>query len=106
MSRLKEAIKRGSPDSAIDYLALHDFISVMKEKLSQKRKEGRGGWYNDDECDVLELYNLLSEHFHKLAPEDDFIEAMDPHQLVDIANLAMFLYHRIITLKGCSHDTE
>lgn len=59
------------------------FAAAMKAKLAQARAKGRGGWDDPNRCQVSYLAQLLIEQLQK--PEADPI---------DVANLAMFLYHR------------
>ena len=75
-----------------DEEALYEFSKAMSEKLEQKRGEGRGGWWNDDQCGLGELLNLLHSHTAKLGTN---YATMDKHQLVDIANLAMMVWYRV-----------
>lgn len=75
--------------------ALSAFEKAMGEKLAQKRDEGRGGWYDPKRCKLKDLERLLLEHVEKYGSVDSGY--IDPHQLVDIANLAMFLWWRVQT---------
>jgi len=52
------------------------FAIVMKAKLAQARRKGRGGW---EDCDPAELSRMLREH----------VEKGDPR---DVANFCMFLW--------------
>lgn len=65
-----------SDDTAVDL-----FSEAMKEKLAQKREEGRGGWENKEVCSVGFLASLLHGHMRKGDP-------------VDIGNIAMMLWSR------------
>lgn len=64
-----------------DNLAVDRFAAAMKEKLAQKRAEGRGGWDNPDECSIEALSRMLIEHLGKGDP-------------VDIGNFAMMIHQR------------
>lgn len=63
-------------DKAVDL-----FADAMKVKLTQKRKEGRGGWWDDAFCNNPELSAMLREHVDKGDP-------------LDVGNLAMMLHQR------------
>lgn len=64
-----------------DDLAVDRFASAMKEKLARKRKEGREGWDDKEDCSDLWLSTLLREH----------VEKGDP---LDVGNFAMMLHQR------------
>lgn len=65
------------PDSlSVDY-----FADRMKEKLQDKRNEGKQGWHDPNQCSLKYLSKLLKEH----------IEKGDP---VDVANFCMMIYMR------------
>lgn len=49
----------------------------MDIKLTQKRKEGRGGWFRS-ECSETELIDMLHEHIQK-------------GDMVDVLNLAAMI---------------
>lgn len=61
-----------------DDIAVDRFAGMMKEKLAQKREQGRGGWDDPDQCTVELLNQLLIEHIPKGDP-------------VDVANFCMML---------------
>jgi hypothetical protein len=65
-----------------DDIAVDKFAAAMKKKLAQKRKEGRGGWDDPEQCSIDYLTQLFHEHVAKGDP-------------VDIGNFAMMLWHRI-----------
>lgn len=62
----------------LDELAVDNFALNMKQRLKEKRKEGRGGWHN---CSKEELTDLLTRSLEKGNP-------------VDIANFCAFLSMR------------
>lgn len=64
----------------IDEVGVDKLAECMKEKLAQKRHEGRGGWYTD-ECSQDILSDMLRQH----------VEKGDP---IDVANFCMMLYMR------------
>lgn len=66
---------------AIDTAAITMFTTDMAVRLAQKREEGRNGWWNPHTCSVKTLARMLQ----------DFIQR---GELLDAANLAMFLYCR------------
>ena len=65
-----------------DDVAVDQFAASMKNKLSKKRTEGRGGWDDPQECTVTYLAELLVDHCKKV------------NSAVDIANFAMMIWHR------------
>jgi hypothetical protein len=69
--------KQEHPDDA----AVNKFAVAMKEKLAQKRAEGRGGWDDPAQCSTQFLADLLLEHVCKGDP-------------LDVGNLAMMLWNR------------
>lgn len=64
-----------------DDLAVDRFAAAMKEKLGQKRDEGRFGWDDPALCTNEYLSELLRKH----------VEKGDP---VDVGNFAMMLHQR------------
>lgn len=60
-------------------------VAVIKEemgiKLSKKRRDGRGGWWNESICSVDLLRQLLEEHLTK-------------GDMIDVINLAAMIYAR------------
>lgn len=83
-TRIRSALSAQVQDVASphpDDLAVDRFALAMKEKLAQKRAEGRGGWDNPDECSVEWLSELLIRH----------IEKGDP---IDVGNFAMMIHQR------------
>lgn len=70
------ALPQHPDDEAVDR-----FAAALKQKLAQKRREGRGGWQNPDECKVGELADALMRHTFKGDP-------------VDVGNFAMMLHQR------------
>jgi hypothetical protein len=71
-------------DEVAAYLAPHKdneaveiFARAMKDKMAISRDKGRRGWQN---CSMSDLWAMLREH----------VEKGDP---VDIANIAMMLWH-------------
>lgn len=69
---------RADKASAVgDDIAVNKFANVMKDKLAQKRKEGRGGW---QDMSADELSAMLHNHVLKGDP-------------VDVANFCMMLWN-------------
>lgn len=64
-----------------DEMGVDRFSTAMRRKLTQKRKEGRGGWQFPDECPIEDLRTMLKEHIAK-------------GDSVDIANFAMMIWNR------------
>lgn len=60
---------------------VRDFAQAMQDKLDRKMEEGRGGWWNPEECTVQELKRLLFSHLEK-------------GDMVDIGNFAMMIWIR------------
>lgn len=54
---------------------------AMTQKLRKKREEGRGGWWNPDECSVEFLRECLHAHLIK-------------GDMVDVMNFAAMIYAR------------
>ena len=54
---------------------------AMVQKLRKKREEGRGGWWNPDECSVEFLRECLHAHLLK-------------GDMVDVMNFAAMIYAR------------
>jgi len=69
-----------------DDIAVWAFGRAMQEKLAAARHKGRSGWDEDDPwlggVTTEQLRAMLREHVHKGDP-------------VDVANIAMMLWHRI-----------
>ena len=61
-----------------DNLAVNKFAKAMQHKLAIARDKGRQGW---EDCDPIDLSNMLREH----------VEKGDP---VDVANFCMFLWNK------------
>lgn len=76
-----EAAVTAVPCAHSDDEAVDRFSAAMKNKLAQKREEGRGGWDNDNKAIGVVLSNMLRDH----------VEKGDP---IDVANLAMMLHQR------------
>lgn len=68
-------------DQRTEELCVDGFAAAMKDKLKQKRDEGRGGWEDPNQCSGDSLRAMLAEHVLKGDP-------------VDVANLAMMLNAR------------
>jgi hypothetical protein len=65
-----------------DDICANQFVKEMKEKLAQKRKEGRYGWHG---ARPEVLGRMLFDHLEK-------------GDMIDIANFAMFIWH------VCGHE--
>jgi hypothetical protein len=64
-----------------DDVGLVRFSTAQRMKLAKKRQEGRGGWNLKSECSTTFLRELLERHVKK-------------GDMVDIANIAMFIWNR------------
>lgn len=71
----------GSEDEKRDDRGVQSFARAMREKLAKKRAEGRGSWWDVNECSAGHLSSLLLDHLEKGDP-------------VDIGNFAMMLFNR------------
>lgn len=69
------------PDFMADALGCSALYEAMREKLREKREEGRGGWHRPDDTPIQDLYTQLHEHF-------------DKGDMIDVANLAMMVWNR------------
>lgn len=69
-----------------DDIAVHIFAHAMVDKMAKSRANGRSGWQT---CSLDDLWEMLREH----------VEKGDP---VDVANIAMMIYHNQIREAG--HD--
>lgn len=65
----------------IDDRCVERAADAMKEKLAQKRADGRGRWWDSFECKTASLQKMLKEH----------VEKGDP---IDVMNIAMMLFCR------------
>lgn len=70
--------KEVDTEAAKDDAAVDRFATAMRQKLARSREKGRGGWQT---CPPDDLREMLTEHIQKGDP-------------VDVANLAMMLWHR------------
>lgn len=83
---------REDKDYLADYLLAKDTEQAMLEKLEQKRGEGRGGWWEDDETDCRpnyideELWKMVDDHYARCKE--------DPHQIIDVINLLAMIRFR------------
>jgi hypothetical protein len=68
-------------DKYMDEALCRTFGQIMEEKLKIKREEGRGGWWDAEECSIEYLKELLREH-------------IDKGDMVDVANFAAMIYAR------------
>lgn len=68
-------------DSVADDRLCQYASMAMKEKLEEKRAEGRGGWWDDSRCSIEVLRKMLAEHVEK-------------GDMVDVMNLSAMIYAR------------
>ena len=54
---------------------------AMELKLEHKREQGRGGWWDADQCTINDLRELLRDHVEK-------------GDMVDVMNIAAMIYAR------------
>lgn len=64
-----------------DDVAIDLFAQAMKERMAQKRKEGRGGWEDKDQCSAYALQQALRY-------------STEVGITTDVANYAMMLFNR------------
>ncbi|SIQ14724.1 hypothetical protein SAMN05421647_102438 [Marinobacterium stanieri] len=76
-----------------DDMAVEMFAMAMREKMAQKREEGRFGWSDTSICTHELLNKLLCGHVDKGDP-------------VDVGNFAMMLWHRHERTSLAAHDAE
>jgi hypothetical protein len=78
--------------------AVADFGEEMRAKLWKKLRQGYSGWDDDSDSSLVPyLQEKLIEHvkkYFKTQPDSATVTPAetDPAQLVDIANLCMFLW--------------
>lgn len=77
--RIEEVLDRHSDDLHVEH-----FAHIMKQKLSECREKGRGGW---EECPIEFLSSELIRHINKGDP-------------VDVANFAMMIHERNEKIKS------
>ena len=53
-----------------DDIAVDSFATALKAKLAKKRKDGRGGWHDPEQCSAAYLSKLMREHVEKGDPLD------------------------------------
>lgn len=64
-----------------DDLVVDQFAANLKAKLARQRAKGHGDWHDKQKCPDGRLQQMLIDHIAKGDP-------------VDVANFAMFLWHR------------
>lgn len=64
-----------------DEQGVSDFTDAMLEKMSRKRDQGCGGWWDENQCTIEHLRGL-------------FMAAVAKGDMIDIANFAMMIYYR------------
>ena len=79
--KIAVGINDHTKDKLMDEAMCWAFYQIMVEKLAKKRDQGRGGWWNPDECSIDYLKQLLVEHIEK-------------GDMVDVANFAAMIYAR------------
>ena len=82
MSAKKKPLLEGTwTAEQVDNNAIDAIAEAMKEKLGQKRLEGRGGWNDPEQCSSDQLAKMLIHHVMK-------------GDVIDIANFCAMLYNR------------
>lgn len=82
-------VRPKDPDHHANMAGWMNFQRVCIGKLNRKRKEGRGGWNDPEECSIEHLEQLLKGHIDRLAHLSFADEA-----LYDISNFAMMIWNR------------
>lgn len=73
-------------DARADKLLVQEAGRAMGKKLQKKRREGYGGWWDENLCTIENLRELLRSH-------------IDKGDMVDVANFAMMIHMRKILEK-------
>jgi len=83
--------------------AINNFTHQMNERLSEKEKKGWNWWNKEKEFPNFEIIVKLKEKTQKIIEMENNNDENDVisyrKECVDIANLAMFLHHRISNKK-------
>jgi hypothetical protein len=58
------------PEQHSDDVAVDRFAAALKAKLAKKRRDGRGGWDDPEQCSAAFLSKLMREHVEKGDPLD------------------------------------
>ena len=74
-------------DVLADKVLIAETAEAMSIKLSQKRDDGRTGWWHDDPEILSFLWELATDHFERAKT--------DPHQLIDCINLLAMIKLRM-----------
>ena len=72
-------------------IALEQFAEEMRKRLYRKKKEGFSGW-DEGDFEAYEIPRRLHDKAVDLLVNG---KDSDPEDLVDIANFAMFLHHKL-----------
>jgi len=72
----REQAEHYADERLVDYAA-----RAMRCKLDDAREQGRGGWWNEDECSIDYLRDLL-------------VETLTKGDMVDVMNFAAMIYAR------------
>ena len=86
---LKSIASYADDNTAIDSAAIGMFTADMSARLAAKRAEGRHGWWDPNTCSVETLAQMLIGFIHR-------------GELLDAANLCMFLYCREGGAEACA----
>lgn len=74
---------RKDQDGVADMALVAYASEAMREKLAAAREKGRGGWWDDGECQVEHLKEMLIDHVSK-------------GDMRDVMNIAAMIYVREI----------
>jgi len=80
-------IDREWQEDRIDRTGVSNLAQAMRQKLKEKRLEGRYGWADQDVCSTGMLRRMLRSHSKK-------------RDMVDVANFAMMIYNREHCMKA------
>lgn len=73
--------------------ALNEFVQEMNNKLDENQEEKGDSW---NDCDLQFLFDKLDEEIKEF--KDEPKPLAKAHELVDVANICMMLYHRYIDI--------
>ncbi|KKN61924.1 hypothetical protein LCGC14_0516930 [marine sediment metagenome] len=94
-------------EAHFDEAGVEAFCQAMREKLSQKRWVGRGGWHDSATCSLDSLEMLMIQHMEKVKKmsrlnamgDEGIFRGYDMDDLVDVANLTMMVWRRLNELE-------
>lgn len=82
MNLSQQAFVESTTNEQADLAMVESVAQAMRNKLSKKRNDGRGGWYKLHEVNNKKLIEMLKKH-------------VDKGDMVDVLNLAAMIHVRI-----------